>query len=190
MQRIMITGQPGSGKSTLARMLGERTGLPVFYMDHIHHKPNWEPRPMAEKVVMHDAIIEQDAWIFEGGMSSTYDSRLARADTLIWIDIPLVLRFWRVVRRTLRHWGTNRPDLPEGCIERFDHETFEFWKWIWNTRQIARNQIKRLVENPQGTNVIHLRSLRQVNAWLDSLPYTSYQSDDKQEVQNARITSD
>ena len=45
MRRVMVIGAPGSGKSTLARALGERTGLPVFHMDHIHHLPGWAERP-------------------------------------------------------------------------------------------------------------------------------------------------
>lgn len=35
-QRVMIVGRPGAGKSTLAGALGQRTGLPVVSIDHIH----------------------------------------------------------------------------------------------------------------------------------------------------------
>ncbi len=177
MQRVMIVGQPGSGKSTTARLLGERTGLPVFHMDHIHHLPDWVPRPMPDKVVMCQEVTDQEAWIFEGGLSATYPERLQRADTLVWIDIPMGLRFFRVLRRTFQHWGTNRPDLPEGCVERIDRETFTFWKWIWDTRHTARAKIEAMAANPQGTRVVHLTSLKEVNAWLASLPSAPYLSD-------------
>ncbi|MEN8896461.1 MAG: hypothetical protein ABF248_10290 [Yoonia sp.] len=62
-------------------------------MDHIHHLSNWGARPMPEKIAMCKAITDQDAWIFEGGLSKTYPERLRRADTMIWIDIPMWLRF-------------------------------------------------------------------------------------------------
>lgn len=68
MQRIMIIGQPGSGKSALARTLGEKTGLPVFHMDHIHWLPHWIPRPAAEKTRTCHEIEALDRWIFEGGI--------------------------------------------------------------------------------------------------------------------------
>lgn len=173
----MIVGQPGSGKSTLARILGARAGLPVFHMDHIHHKPNWVQRPVPDKIAMCQGVTDQDAWVFEGGLSSTYPERLQRADTIVWIDIPMWLRCWRVFRRTLRYRGTNRPDLPEGCDERFDRETFLFWKWIWDTRHTARNKIVAMAGDPQGTRVVHLTSLKEVNAWVASLPPAPYLSD-------------
>ena len=115
MKRVMIVGQPGSGKSTLARALGEVTGLPVFHMDMIHWKPGWVERPLAEKIPMANEIESGRRWIFEGGLSATYENRLARADTLVVLDVPLWRRSWRVFRRTWRDHGTTRPDLPENC---------------------------------------------------------------------------
>lgn len=190
MKRIMIVGQPGSGKSTLARLLHKRTGLPFHYMDHIHHKPDWEPRPLWEKIELCRKVTDQESWIFEGGLSSTYPTRLHRADTMIWIDIPVGVRFWRVLRRTIRHYGTNRPDLPKGCIERFDREAMLFWKWIWDTRRSARAKIEAMAGNPRGTRVVHLTSLKEVNAWLASLPCAPYLSDTQEETPDARPIGD
>ena len=166
MQRVMIVGAPGSGKSTLAGQLGERTGLPVFYMDHIHWLPDWEERPRAEKRQMALDIIAQDAWIFEGGMSMTYAERLARCDTLIWLDLPVWLRFRRVVWRTIRDHGKRRPDIAEGCYEGFHKETLPFWKWIFATNKKNRERLRQLVEGAVGKNVHHLRSPRDVSAYL------------------------
>ena len=36
----MTIGSPGSGKSTFARKLGDKWGLPLFYLDMIKHKPD------------------------------------------------------------------------------------------------------------------------------------------------------
>ena len=166
MQRVMIVGAPGSGKSTLAGQLGECTGLPVYYMDHIHWLPDWEERPRTEKRQMALDIIAQDAWIFEGGMSMTYAERLARCDTLIWLDLPVWLRFRRVVWRTIRDHGKRRPDIAEGCYEGFHKETLPFWKWIFATNKKNRERLRQLVEGAVGKNVHHLRSPRDVSAYL------------------------
>jgi adenylate kinase family enzyme len=167
MQRIMIVGQPGSGKSTLARELGRLTGLPVVHIDHIHWMPGWVERPRAEKTRLCHEVEAGERWIFEGGHSETWGNRLARAEMLIWLDVPLALRFWRVLRRTIRWRGRNRPDLPEGCAERFDRGTLEFWRYIWRTRRSARDRIARLAASvPPGKAVAHLRSRARVRRFL------------------------
>lgn len=170
MQRVMIVGGPGSGKSTLARLLGDRTGLPVFHMDHIHWKSGWVERPADEKTRMAEEVHRRESWIFEGGHSRTYAARVARADTMIWLDIPVGLRLWRVIRRMLVTYGQSRPDLPDGCPERFSRETFEFVAFIWRTRRTARAKLKAIADNPPpNLTVHHLGSLGDVRHFLDTV---------------------
>ena len=40
MERVLVIGCPGSGKSTFARALAERTGLPLYYLDMLFHRPD------------------------------------------------------------------------------------------------------------------------------------------------------
>ena len=40
MLKVMVIGCPGAGKSTFARKLREITGLPLYYLDMIWHKPD------------------------------------------------------------------------------------------------------------------------------------------------------
>ncbi|MGL4238187.1 AAA family ATPase [Tabrizicola sp.] len=170
MQRVMIVGQPGSGKSTLARELGQRTGLPVFHMDHIHWQAGWVERPRAEKIRLALEVEAQERWIFEGGLSATYDNRVARADTLIWLDLPVGLRFWRVVKRSVRYFGQTRSDLPDGCAERLGPETLPFWRYIWRTRATARQRILLLLASaPPHLTIVHLRRRREVARFLNGL---------------------
>lgn len=170
MQRVMILGGPGSGKSTLARILGQRTGLPVHHMDHIHWQSGWMEREQAEKTRLCEEIHARDRWIFEGGHSRTYPGRVARADLLIWLDLPVGLRFRRVIWRSLRWWGRTRPDLPEGCVERFGPETLPFWRYIWRTRRSARRPVLAILAAPPAhLRIVHLRSPKEVRAWLESV---------------------
>lgn len=167
MKRIMIVGQPGSGKSTLARRIGARLDLPVIHIDHIHWEPGWVERSLSEKVTLARAAEAQEEWIFEGGLSTTWPSRLARAEMLIVLDLPFALRCWRVFWRTLRHWGQSRPDLPQNCPERFDRE---FWSWIWRTRKTNRARILSLARMAAKDKPVHvLRSRREVRRFLASL---------------------
>jgi adenylate kinase family enzyme len=158
----MINGGPGSGKSTLARALGNATGLPVYHMDQIHHMPGWQPRTLPEKVLIANAIEAKGTWIFEGGLSTTYDNRAIRADTLIWIDLPVMLRWWRVAKRLITGYGQTRPDSAPNCPEEFSRETLAFWKWIWDTRDSHRNRLQRLVDENPHLDVVHLKSRKAV----------------------------
>lgn len=165
MQRVMIIGQPGSGKSTLARNLGAVTGLPVYHMDQIHWMPGWIERSQDEKLRLAREVFALDRWIFEGGFSLTWPERLARADTLIWLDSNWPVRSWRVFLRTLGGYGRSRPDLPENCPERF---SAEFYKWIWDTRHTGRARMRRVFD--QTNKPKHrFTSFAQSNAFLKGL---------------------
>ncbi len=171
MKRVMIVGQPGSGKSTLARRIGEKTGLPVIHMDAaVHWKPGWVERPRSEKIMRALEIEQRETWVFEGNMSSTYDHRLSRADTLIVLDLPLRLRVWRVFKRTILSYGSSRQDLPENCPE---HLTFEFYKWIWDTRHVQREKQRSLIDQAGAHVTTHLlESRREVDYFLKNLSQT------------------
>lgn len=168
MRRVMIVGQPGSGKSTLARALGERTGLPVIHIDHIHWQAGWVERPREEKTRLCREAEAREAWIFEGGHSTTWPTRLARADLLVWLDRPVGLRLRRVVVRCVRHLGRTRPDLPEGCSETL-RTMPEFLRFIWQTRNAARERLEWLATGA-SCPVVRLRSDRAVAEFLASLP--------------------
>ncbi|MEM8851485.1 MAG: AAA family ATPase, partial [Pseudomonadota bacterium] len=99
--------------------------------------------------------------------SQTWSERMDRADTLIWIDLPVTLRFWRVTKRVLRWYGRTRPDLPDGCPERFD---IEFIGYIWRTRRTGRARCAALMAEAGADKAVHhLRSRRDVSGYLAAL---------------------
>ena len=88
---------------------------------------------------------------------------------LIWLDLPLSLRLWRVVKRTALWHGRNRPDLPEGCPEGFHRETLPFWRYIWRTRRSGRANIQRLWgSTPEGKAKVRLTSRAEVRRFLEA----------------------
>lgn len=166
MQRVMIIGGAGSGKSTLARLLGERTELPVIHIDLMYWRSGWRARDREETRKLVVDAVEKDVWIFEGNFSEMYQARLERADTLIFLDIPTWLRLARVIRRTIRDYGKVRPDMQEGCPERFD---WDFLKWIADYNRRGRPKaLKLLHDAPADKCVFHLKSRREVKTFLQA----------------------
>lgn len=153
MKRVAVLGGPGSGKSTIAIALGQKTGLPVYHMDQIHWCSGWVPRETEDKDRMTCEVHARERWIFEGGHSRTMPERLARADTVFWLDLPVGLRYWRVFKRWLTYRGDTRPDLPAGCPERLD---WEFLSYIWTSRVRTRARIERLLAEQRHLQVYHL----------------------------------
>jgi len=167
MKRVMIIGGSGAGKSTLARKLGEITGLPVIHGDRFQFEGNWALVPDEERNAKLDQAAMEAAWIIDGNYSQTWPLRLSRADTVIFIDPPRYLRMWRIISRTFRYYGRNRPDMPEGCDERFD---WAFLKWTWEFDKKRRSNTLRFLETARNDKtVITLQSTRKTKEWLAKL---------------------
>jgi adenylate kinase family enzyme len=165
-QRIMIVGQPGAGKSTLARRLGLLTGLPVVHIDKIHWQAGWRERSKEEKTRLCLDAEQRERWIFEGGHSATWRNRLARADMLIWLDLSVGRRLWRVTCRAFAGRGETRPDMAEDCPERL-HLLPEFLHFIWATRRTARLKIANLIETATSNlRIVQLRSDQEIATFL------------------------
>jgi len=164
VKRVMVVGAPGSGKSTLAVRLGTITGLPVFHMDHIHYQSGWVERDRDEKQRLANEIEAQASWIFEGGLSQSYANRCARADTVIWLDLPLSLRMGRILKRRLQYRGQSRPDMPENCPERLDAGFLHF---MVRTRNSAREKLAQAIADAPHLKVHHIRTAKGVDTFLN-----------------------
>lgn len=163
MRRVMIIGPCGSGKSTLARDLAQRMGLPLVHMDQLGWQAGWVETPRAELVVRLEAAVAQDAWLIEGNYGSTLTPRLERADTVIYLDFPITLCLWRLIRRVTSLRGQSRPDMPEGCPERFDLAFF--WYVInWNSGPRPRTEAAIA---PWADKVVRLTSPRELALWRE-----------------------
>jgi len=165
--RVMVIGQPGSGKSTLARRLSGVLQLPVVHIDLIHWKSGWIERAGPEKDKLCSEVHSRDKWIFEGGHSKTWPERLARADTLIFLDFPLSVRTWRILKRRVEYHGVSRPDLPEGCPESIN---LEFAQFIWRTRKIGRMKMITFFESAATHKETHrLRNRSEVETFIEEI---------------------
>ena len=166
MERIMIIGCGGAGKSTLARSLGEKTGLPVIHLDKLFWKPGWVSLSREEFDLVHQGAIEQEKWIIDGNFDRTMAQRMDRCDAVIYLDFSRWACVMGVLKRIITTYGTVRPDMGEGCPERF---SLEFLVWVWNFNKNKREKIYRLLNETEGVEKIVLKNRRMVKRFLKSI---------------------
>lgn len=107
-KRIMVIGSPGAGKSTFSRKLREITGLPLYYLDSIWHKPDRTNISKEEFDKRLMEIVKEDSWIIDGNYQRTLKKRLDRCDTVFFLDYPLEICLKGAEERI----GKKREDLP------------------------------------------------------------------------------
>lgn len=151
MQRVIVLGPPGSGKSTLARRLGGTHGLPVFHLDKAFHGPGWRPAPEGEFHAEVERIAALTAWVIDGNYKGVMASRFARADTLVYLDMPAWVTMPRLVGRIVRDHGRVRADSAPGCPERVD---LEFLRYAWSWNRMQRAKTYALVETFRGRTIV------------------------------------
>ena len=163
MERIMIIGCGGAGKSTLARQLGEKLDIPVVHLDKLFWRPGWVQVSQEEFDELHRREIAKDRWIMDGNFGRTIPERIARCDTVIYLDYNRFTCLMGVLKRVLTTYGKSRPDMGEGCPERID---FEFLKWVWNFNKNKRERNYRLLREATHANTILLKNRRETAAFL------------------------
>ena len=166
MERIIIIGCGGAGKSTLAQKLGEKLDIPVVHLDKLFWKPGWVEMPKDEFDELLRQEMAKERWIMDGNFNRTLPERIARCDTVIYLDFNRFTCLMGVVKRVLTTYGTVRPDMGEGCPERVD---FEFLKWVWSFNKNKREGNYRLLNEATHAETIGLKNRRAVKKFLSQL---------------------
>ena len=103
MKKVAVFGNAGGGKSTLSKRLAELTGLPLVVLDLLQYKTGGVEVPEEEYQAIHQEILQQDKWIIDGyGSLHTVWERLEVADTLVYVDLPVLQHYWWVTKRFLK----------------------------------------------------------------------------------------
>ncbi|MGZ8716360.1 MAG: AAA family ATPase [Gaiellaceae bacterium] len=165
--RIAITGPAGSGKTTLAAEIAHTLGIRHIEIDALHHGPNWEScgeDVLRERVL---AAIEGDGWVTD----STYHGMLGnlvsdRADILVWLDLPVTLVMWRLLRRTHVR-NRDKIELWNGNLEPGWRESMR--NLIWPALRRAFANRREFPERYAHLRVHRLRSDSDVRAFVRSI---------------------
>jgi hypothetical protein len=104
VRRVAVVGCSGSGKSTLAAALAARLGLPYVATDAVFWTADWRPTPAAEVRAWLAAATAAERWVTDGNFDGERDQLWARADLIVWLDLPLAVVLGQALRRNLGWW--------------------------------------------------------------------------------------
>lgn len=103
--KIYIVGSVGSGKTTLARKVARKLQVSHFETDNFvwkRHAPEDIRNDVeARNQLLQDAVALDD-WVIEGVHIDWTDPGLRAADQIIFLDIPVRRRSWRIIARYIR----------------------------------------------------------------------------------------
>ena len=168
MRRVMVVGNSGAGKSTFTGLLAEALSLPPVYLDLHYWRPGWRPSDIAVWRKRVAVLAAEDEWVMDGCFAETFDLRMPRADTLIWLDPSTAACLVRVAMRAIRDRNRTRPDLPDGCREGDDFMSVA--RSVWNFPRDYRPKIDSGIETfGAHLDIVRLTADREVRTYLAGL---------------------
>lgn len=175
-KKIAVIGTTSSGKSTLAAQLADRLKLDFVDLDAHYWQPNWTPAPLEDFRASVDKATHRNDWVVAGNYHAVHDLVWPRAEALIWLDYSFGLVFWRLLTRTVRR-SITQEELWNGNRENFWNQ-IRVWSsdslinWFFKSYWRRRREIPLLLKLPEHTHLtmLHFRSPRETDAWLDNLP--------------------
>ncbi|MEB7835213.1 DNA topology modulation protein [Staphylococcus equorum] len=160
MEKIMVIGSSGSGKSTLSRQLGHTLDIPVFHLDVLFWKPNWVMTSSEEQKEIQKTLLQKKKWIIDGSYTGILDERLNAADSVILLDLPRKICFYRVFKRLFKNIGKTRIDMGKDCKERIN---LTFLKYIWNFPKHRKPYLlQKIKANKNDKKVFVLTNIKEI----------------------------
>lgn len=160
MKKVIVIGCPGAGKSTFSRRLSAKTGLPLWYLDMIWHRPDRTVIEREEFDKRLTEIIAEDEWIIDGNYARTLPIRLSECDTVFFFDLPLD----ECINGAKSRLGKERVDMPWTD----DEIDPEFLQWIIDFPRDVVPEINRLLAD-FDKSVIRFQSRVEADRFIESL---------------------
>jgi hypothetical protein len=167
-RRVAVVGAVGAGKSSLARALAQRAHLPYVELDSLRYQADWTQ--VADQTFFDEVVRNAGGseWVIDGNDELTRDIVWIRAQVLIWVDFPLRIVLWRLLKRTAQRMMTGEV-FANGNRE-------SFWRllgpnsivlWAIRSHRPRRRSFEQLLATPRYAHlrVLRLRSQREVDAY-------------------------
>jgi adenylate kinase family enzyme len=174
VRSVSIQGISGSGKTTVAATLAARLGVPHLETDALVHGPGWTETPDAELRAAIEAFMGSGGWVIDSDYRRKLGTLvLERADTVVWLDLPLRVCLRRLWKRSIPRIRRREP-LWNGNLETWRGA---FWGreslFVYAVRKHVsqRRTLPELLARPElaHLDVVRLRSPAAVERWLGTV---------------------
>ena len=170
-RRIVVAGQ--GGKSTLARAVAADLDLPYIELDAISWLPNWIGRPVDEfRELVRKALEENpDGWVVDGNYGTDLEGMIVkRAETVIYVNMPWLLMFWRTFRRAVAR-ARDRQLICGENVESWRHTFLSrdslLLYLIKNRRNIGKRTVRLRSWVPEDAQMIELTGRAALNRFYE-----------------------
>lgn len=171
-KRIVIVGTTGSGKSTLAASLSTILNIPHIEQDALYWEENWTKTSDAAFIekVNHAINTAGDSWIVDGNYSLSRLIVWPKADTVIWLDYPLRLIYWRLFWRSLKRvisreklWHNNRESFYSQFLAKDS-----LFIWARDTYHRRKATYTQIISNNEYPNIrfLHFHNPKETETFL------------------------
>ena len=163
--RLAIIGTSGAGKTTLGREISRRLGATFIEVDAIHNKANWiEATDEELRKGIETAIDGRNSWVIDEVCYRQLGTFVSdRVDAILWLDLPLSLKTWRLCLRSWRSIRTREP-LWNGNIETWRSAL----PLILELPRIHFAHRRAFPARPYASKIVRLRTRKEVTSWLES----------------------
>jgi adenylate kinase family enzyme len=138
-------------------------------LDTIQFRAGGGQVPHEEYLKAHAELLRQDEWIIDGfGCVASAWERFSRADTLVYIDLPLITHHWWVTKRLIKGLFATPEGWPENS--RIWSSTTSSYQVLWLCHRRLTPRYRQLVAGVSASKrVHHLRSPAEMTAFLDEV---------------------
>jgi adenylate kinase family enzyme len=167
VRRVAVTASAsGNGKTTVGRALAERLGVPFVELDSIVHGPGWTEIPDDELRSILEPILAGERWVVDGGYRRKIGNLvLARADTVVWLDLPVHVWLPRLVRRTVQRIGSHE-ELWNGNRETWRDAFWGRESLVWYALRAHFDRRRRYPVELADYPVVRLRTQAEIDRFV------------------------
>jgi hypothetical protein len=148
-----------------------RARLPYIELDSLRYEAEW--KKVAEQRFFDDVVhkVGANEWVIDGNYELTRDIVWIRAQVLIWMDYPLRVVLWRLLKRTVQRLMTGAV-FANGNRERLWRliGPNSIFLWAIRSQRPRRSKFEALLATTRYAHLVvfRLRSPREADAWLNS----------------------